>query len=65
MINVLCSFLSYYYLTLQDLLLKFGRYMYIYFIKAYVETYIVSYRGLFMKAPKIKTAEIPNYIHQC
>ena len=65
MINVLCLFLSYYYLNLQDLLLKFGRYMYLYFIKAYVEGHIVSYRGLVMKAPKLKTAEIPNYIHQC
>ena len=63
MINVLCLFLSYYYLNLQDLLLKFGRYMYLYFIKAYVEGHIVSYRGLVMKAPKLKTAKIPNYIH--
>ena len=36
--------------------------MYLYFIKAYVEGHIVSYRGLVMKAPKLKTVEIPNYI---
>ena len=47
-------FLSYYYLTLQDLLLKFSRYMYLYFIKAYVEGNFVSYRGLVMNAPKQK-----------
>ena len=46
-------------------MLKFGRYMHLYFIKAYVVGPIVLYRGLIMKAPKLKTAEILNDIHQC
>ena len=41
-VNILCLFLSYYYLTIKDLLLKFGRYKYLYFIKAYLEGHIVS-----------------------
>ena len=64
-VNILYLFLSYYFLTLQDLLLKFGRYMCLYFDKAYVEGHFVSYRSLVMKAPKLRTAKIPNYIHQC
>ena len=34
-VNILCLFLSYYYLTIKDSLLKFGRYMYLYLIKDY------------------------------
>ena len=39
--------------------------MRIYSIQAYVVGPIVLYRGLVMKAPKLKTAEISNDIHQC
>ena len=38
--------------------------MYLYFIEAYVDGYIVSYRVLNMKAQKLKTAEIVNNMNQ-